>query len=62
MSAPPNISDLTMQKTTRDYQKRQIRGHTWQTHMKSFYKTTRQMGFTHVDTLKQVSSIYKSGR
>lgn len=34
----------------------------WPQHVKTFYKSTRQYGFNHADTLKQVSSLYRSGR
>ena len=60
--APPNVIDTTLQEATKKYQKRQISDMNWGQHIKTFYKSTRAYGFTHADSMRHISSIYKSGR
>lgn len=50
-----------MQKTATEYNK-QKKGLEWGNHIKQFYKTTRAMGNSHGDTMRQLGRVYKSNR
>lgn len=59
---PPKVIDTTVQNATKQYQKRQISDMNWGAHVKTFYKSTRTYGFTHADSMRHISRIYRSGR
>ena len=59
---PPKIIDTTLQKTTKDYQKRQVSDMKWGQHIKTFYKSTRVYGFSHADSMRHIGRVYQSGR
>ena len=44
-----------------EYNKQQ-KGLQWGNHIKQFYKTTRAMGNSHGDTMRQLGRVYKSNR
>lgn len=60
--APPKVIDMTIQKTTRDYQKRQVSDMKWGDHIKVFYQSTKIYGFKHADSMRHIGRIYQSGR
>ena len=60
--APPKIIDTTLQKTTKDYQKRQVSDMKWGQHIKTFYKSTRIYGYNHADSMRHIGRVYQSGR
>ena len=60
--APPKVIDTTLQNTTKEYQKRQVSDMNWGQHIKTFYKSTRVYGFSHADSMRHISRVYRSGR
>ena len=60
--APPKDIDTTLQNTTKEYQKRQVSDMNWGQHIKTFYKSTRVYGFSHADSMRHISRVYRSGR
>jgi len=50
-----------MVTVAKDYNNKR-QGLKWGNHIKQFYKTTRAMGNSHGDTMRQMGRVYKSNR
>lgn len=66
MSKAPNTVIYTqhaISSSTQEYNKNnqvQVNKGSFPSHIKQYYKTTRQQGFTHGDTMRSIGHLYRS--